>query len=148
MFSAGVGVGSRSRFFKVPGVGVGFSKMLESESGVGVGFLKLLESESGVGVGFSKLLESESGVGVGILKNLPTPQPCCFVDKILVAAKTETEDLNRLRLVFKLLHNSDVRIKPEIKVVTSDLKLLIYKGLFKTDEKIRAIKETKFSRFD
>ena len=55
MFSAGVGVGSRSRF----------SKLLESESGVGVGFLKLLESESGVGVGFSKLLESESGVGVG-----------------------------------------------------------------------------------
>ena len=46
MFSAGVGVGSRSRFFKIAGVGVGFSKMLESESGVGVGFLKLLESES------------------------------------------------------------------------------------------------------
>ena len=60
MFSAGVRVGSRSRF----------SKLLESESGVGFQnywsrsqesvFLKLLESESGVGVGFSKLLESES----------------------------------------------------------------------------------------
>ena len=59
MFSAGVGVGSRSRF----------SKLLESESGVGVGFLKLLESESGVGVGFSKLLESESEH----LLQLPTP---------------------------------------------------------------------------
>ena len=44
MFSAGVGVGSRSRFFKTTGVGVGFLKLLESESGVG--FSKLLESES------------------------------------------------------------------------------------------------------
>ena len=32
MFSAGVGVGSRSRFFKTAGVGVGFLKLLESES--------------------------------------------------------------------------------------------------------------------
>ena len=89
MFSAGVGVGSRSRVFKNAGVGVGFSKMLESESGfqkcwsrsrvfknagVGVGFSKMLESgfqkcwsrsrvfkNAGVGVGFSKMLESESG---------------------------------------------------------------------------------------
>ena len=29
--TAGVGVGSRSRFFKTAGVGVGFSKLLESE---------------------------------------------------------------------------------------------------------------------
>ena len=40
----GVGVGSRSRFFKTAGVGVGSRSR----------FLKLLESESGVGVGFSK----------------------------------------------------------------------------------------------
>ena len=58
MFSAGVGVGSRSRVFKNAGVGVGSR------------FFKTAR------VGFSKLLESESGVGVGILKNLPTPQPC------------------------------------------------------------------------
>ena len=32
MFSAGVGVGSRSRVFKTAGVGVGFLKLLESES--------------------------------------------------------------------------------------------------------------------
>ena len=73
MFSAGVGVGSWSRFFKIAGVGVRSRSRVFKNAGVGVGFLKLLESESGVGVGFSKLLESESGVG--ILKNLPTPQP-------------------------------------------------------------------------
>ena len=61
MFSAGVGVGSRSRFLKIAGVGVGFSKMLESESG----FQKCWSRSrffktAGVGVGFSKLLESES----------------------------------------------------------------------------------------
>ena len=60
MFSAGVGVGSRSCFFKFAGVGVGFSKMLESESGVGVGFLKLLESESVFQNCWSWSRESES----------------------------------------------------------------------------------------
>ena len=53
MFSAGVGVGSPSRF----------SKLLESESGVGVGFLKLLES--GVGVGSRSRFFKTAGVGVG-----------------------------------------------------------------------------------
>ena len=43
--TAGVGVGSRSRFFKTAGVGVGFSKLLESESGVGVGkFVAITDS--------------------------------------------------------------------------------------------------------
>ena len=43
--TAGVGVGSRSRFFKTGGVGVGFSKLLESESGVGVGtFVAITDS--------------------------------------------------------------------------------------------------------
>ena len=55
MFSAGVGVG----IFKTAGVGVGSRSRFFKTAGVGVGFSKLLESES----------------GVGILKNLPTPQP-------------------------------------------------------------------------
>ena len=43
-----------------------------------------------------------------ILINLPGV--CCFVDDILVAAKTETEHLNRLRAVFKSLQEHDVLI--------------------------------------
>ena len=46
-----------------------------------------------------------------ILTNLPGV--CCFVDDILVAAKTETEHLNRLKAVFKRLQENDVLIKPE-----------------------------------
>ena len=46
-----------------------------------------------------------------ILINLPGV--CCFVDDILVAAKTETEHLNNLRAVFKRLQEHDVLIKPE-----------------------------------
>ena len=46
MFSAGVGVGSRSRFFKIAGVGVGSRSLVFKNAEVGVGFLKLLESES------------------------------------------------------------------------------------------------------
>ena len=42
--TAGVGVGSQSRFFKTAGVGVG-SRFIKT-AGVGVVFLKLLESES------------------------------------------------------------------------------------------------------
>ena len=48
---------------------------------------------------------------VSILTNLPGV--CCFVDDILVAAKTETEHLNRLKAVFKRLQENDVLIKPE-----------------------------------
>ena len=46
-----------------------------------------------------------------ILINLP--EVCCFVDDILVAAKTETEHLNRLKAVLKRLQENDVLIKPE-----------------------------------
>ena len=46
-----------------------------------------------------------------ILNNLPGV--CSFVDDILVAAKTESEHLDRLRSVFKRLHDNDVHIKPE-----------------------------------
>ena len=46
-----------------------------------------------------------------ILSNLPGV--CCFVDDILVGAKTESEHLNRLRSVFKRLHDNDVHIKPK-----------------------------------
>ena len=46
-----------------------------------------------------------------ILTNLPGV--CCFVDDILVAAKTETEHLNRLKAVFKRLQENDVLIQPE-----------------------------------
>ena len=46
-----------------------------------------------------------------IVTNLPGV--CCFVDDILVAAKTEPEHLNRLRAVFKRLQEHDVIIKPE-----------------------------------
>ena len=43
--TAGVGVGSRSRFFKTAVVVVCFSKLLESESGVGVGtFVAITDS--------------------------------------------------------------------------------------------------------
>ena len=75
------------------------------------------------------------------------PGVCCFVNDILVAAKTETEHLNRLKAVFKRLHENDVRIKPEKCVfLTKEISYLGFKitdkGLFKTDEKIRAIKES------
>ena len=82
--------------------------------------------------------ESTHGYGIG----------CCFLDDILVAAKTESEHLNRLRSVFKRLHDNDEHIKPEKCVfVTKEISYLGFKitdkGLFKTDEKIKAIKESK-----
>ena len=70
--------------------------------------------------------------------------------------------MNRLKAVFKRLHESDVRIKPEkCLFLTKEISNLGFKitdkSLFKSDEKIRAIKEsqaptnvssdTKFSRF-
>ena len=75
------------------------------------------------------------------------PGVCCFVDDILVAAKTETEHLNRLKAVFKRLQENDVLIKPEKCVFkTKEISYLGFKitdkGLFKTDEKIKAIKES------
>ena len=75
------------------------------------------------------------------------PGVCCFVDDILVAVKTESEHLNRLKAVFKRLHENDVRIKPEKCVfLTKKISYLGFiitdKGLFKTDENIRAIKES------
>ena len=80
-----------------------------------------------------------------ILTNLPGV--FCFVDDILVAAKTETEHLNRLKAVFKRLQENDVLIKPEKCVfMTKEISYLGFKitdkGLFKTDEKIKAIKES------
>ena len=80
-----------------------------------------------------------------ILTNLPGV--CCFVDDIFVAAKTEPEHLNRLRAVFKCLQENDVLIKPEKCVfMTKEISYLGFKitnkGLFKTDEKIKAIKES------
>ena len=80
------------------------------------------------------------------ISNLPVV--CCFVDDILVAAKTESEHLNRLKAVFKQLHDNDVHIKPEKSVfLTKEISYLgfkiIDKGLFKTDENIKAIKESK-----
>ena len=64
-----------------------------------------------------------------------------------MAAKTESEHLNRLRAVFKRLHENDVRIKPEKCVfLTKEISYLGFKitdkVLFKTDEKIKAIKES------
>ena len=81
-----------------------------------------------------------------ILINLPGV--CCFVDDILVVARTESEHLDRLRSVFKWLHDNDVHIKPDKFVFLtkeiSNLGLKITdKGLFKTDEKIKVIKESK-----
>ena len=58
MFSAGVGVGSRSRFFKT--AGVGSRSRVFKNAGVGVGFLKLLESESVFQNCWSRSQESES----------------------------------------------------------------------------------------
>ena len=80
-----------------------------------------------------------------ILINLPGV--CCFVDDILVAAKTETEHLNRLKAVFKRLQENDVLIKPEKCVfMTKEISYIGFKiedkGLFKTDEKMKAIKES------
>ena len=70
-----------------------------------------------------------------ILTNLPGV--CCFVDDILVAAKTEPEHLNRihLRAVFKRLQEHDVLIKPEKCVfMTKEISYLGFKitnkGLF------------------
>ena len=68
------------------------------------------------------------------------PGVCCFVDDILVAAEIESEHLNRLRAVFKRLHENDVHIKPEKCVFfTKEISYLLFKigdkGLFKTDEK-------------
>ena len=69
---------------------------------------------------------------------------CCFVDDILVAVKTESEHLNRLKAVFKRLHDNDVHIKHEKCVfLTKEISYLGFKitnkGLFKIDEKIKAI---------
>ena len=80
-----------------------------------------------------------------ILTNLPGV--CCFIDDILVAAKTETEHLNRLKALFKRLQDNDVLIKPEKYVfMTKEISYLGFKitdkGLFKTDEKIKAIIES------
>ena len=63
-----------------------------------------------------------------ILINLPGV--CCFVDDILVAAKTETEHLNRLKAVFKRLQENDVLIKPEKCVfMTKEISYLGFKGI-------------------
>ena len=80
-----------------------------------------------------------------ILINLPGV--CCFVEDILVAAKTETEHLNRLKAVFKRLQENDVLIKPEKCVfMTKEISYLGFKitdkSLFKTDEKIKVINES------
>ena len=80
-----------------------------------------------------------------ILINLPGV--CCFVHDILVAAKTETEHLNRLKAVFKRLQENYVLIKPKKCVfMTKEISYLGFKitdkGLFKTDEKIKAINES------
>ena len=75
-----------------------------------------------------------------ILTNLPGV--CCFVDDILVAAKTESEHLNRLRSIFKRLHDNDVHIKPEkCLFLTKEISYLEFKitnkGLFKTQRFIK-----------
>ena len=65
----------------------------------------------------------------------------------MVAAKTVPEHLNQLRAVFKRLQENDVLIKPE-KCVFMTEKICYFgfritdKGLFKTDEIIKAIKES------
>ena len=78
------------------------------------------------------------------------PGVCCFVDDILVAAKTESEHLNRPRLVFKRLLDNDVHIKPEKCVfLTKEISYLGFKititdkGLFKTDEMIKTLKKAR-----
>ena len=70
-----------------------------------------------------------------------------FVDDILVVAKTDSKHLNRLRLVFKQLLDNDIHIKPEKCVfLTKEISYLGFKitnkSLFKTDEKMKAIKES------
>ena len=61
-----------------------------------------------------------------ILKDLPGV--CCSVDDILVVAKTESEHLSRLRLVFKRFHDNDVHIKPEKGVsLTKEISYLGFK---------------------
>ena len=65
----------------------------------------------------------------------------------MVAAKTETEHLKRLKAVFKRLQENDVIIKPEKCVfMAKEISYLGFKitdkGLFKTDEKIKTIKES------
>ena len=67
-----------------------------------------------------------------------------------MAAKTESGHLNHLRLVFKRLHDNDVHIKPEKCVfLTKEISYLGFKitdkGLSKTDEKIKPIKESQAS---
>ena len=67
---SGVGVGSRSRFFKIAGVG-SWSRVFKN-AGVGVGFKKVgSRSLESIFLNLNNLWD-----GVGILKNLPTPQPC------------------------------------------------------------------------
>ena len=66
----------------------------------------------------------------------------------MVAAKTKSEHLNRIKAVFKRLHDNDGNIKPEKCVfLTKEISYLGFKitdkGSFKTDEKIKAIKESK-----
>ena len=65
----------------------------------------------------------------------------------MVAAKTEPEHSNRLIAVFKRLQENDVLVKPEKFVfMTKEISYLGFKitekGLFKTDEKIKVIKES------
>ena len=60
------------------------------------------------------------------------PGVCCIVDDILVADKSESEHLNRLRAVFKLLQENDVRIKPEKCVFMT--KEIFYLGFKITDK--------------
>ena len=50
MFLAGVGVGSRSRFFKIAGVGVGSRSRVFKNAGVGVGSRSRFFNTAGVGV--------------------------------------------------------------------------------------------------
>ena len=64
MFSAGVGVGSRSRFFLIAGVGVGSRSRVFKNAGVGVGSRSRFFKTAGVGVGSRSRFFKTAGVGV------------------------------------------------------------------------------------
>ena len=64
MFLAGVGVGSRSRFFKIAGVGVGSRSPVFKNAGVGVGSRSRFFKTAGVGVGSRSRFFNTAGVGV------------------------------------------------------------------------------------
>ena len=104
------------------------------------GYLKVNRLPSGVASSPALWLRTIDS----ILKDLPGF--CCLVNDILVAAKTESEHLSRLKVVFKRLQDIDVHISSlrsvyflQKKFLTSDLKLpiTVYSKLMKKSRKLK-----------